>query len=435
MGDKLRLRPYMAELAVNIPNNLADLLQKNSEFHFTYHLPNGNSEIFSVMNSSDLMVEHNYQPEDFPGIDYLLRAEVDFVYEGQVLCSASNLIEVNVIDFGIEYFRDAGTGKDWKVVVGRDIEYKAYGSRHAYDWKWEFTSETGQNELYWNSQKGNKQASNEPGATIMKIPYSDLTTFTGGLRASNIWFGNNTSQIKLSAKNGEGEVYFTEGNTFSGEDIQVFFEPDLSVSGNAPSSDSDPPMWFVFWKEGNVIDGMQEVEYDHNSLPCAYLKSNSGAPPKIYLAPIAPSDICRDAYLIVVGGQEIYVGEALKVHADLVAAIIAHENHHLEIEVNWNDNQLPNHIHDTDETDNIPNGYELNPGVYNALHGSGPIRSYFPPSNPTTTNSFQWPNPGGYGEGREDHEVRCFIEEVENPSTVHYWKEWSFSEFNQNWNN
>ena len=421
---------FTAEMFVNIPNDLMGLITDNGSFNFSYSLPNGNLEVFSVMNSSDLKSEHEYLTKDFPGIDYLLNASVELVIDGQTLCSSSNLVQINIIDFGVEYFRDAGTGKDWKVVVGRDIEYEAYGSRHAYDWKWEFTSRTSQNELYWNSQKGNKQGSDEPGATIMKIPYSDLTTFLGVRRANNSWFGNSTSQLKLSAKNGEGDVFIIEDFFFYDEPLMIFFEPGKSITGNAPTSNSDPPMWYLFWKDEEVVIGIGNTEYDHNEICGRYDHIQN----KIFLGKNAEDGTCRRFADINVDGVQETIGSNTY-HIQLVTSIIVHENYHREVLTYWS--PLQNNIFDVDN-DDIPGAYELTPGVPNQAVGRTiPLRSYFYASDPGNPNSFGYNGSNGHGSGYEDHEVRCMIEEtryIENNTYGHFpAKNFAFSIHNPLW--
>ena len=137
-----------------------------------------------------------------------------------------------------------------------DIAYGAIASSDCTSWDWDM--EDGFPDA-WNPTGGNAKS-----GTGLVIPNTDKA------RASNDWFGDAYGTVNVFCEDGEGTNYrFYSTSMSPSRKTQVFFEPDTDVDGNTVivSSAPDypltakPPAWFVFWKDGDVVEGMSTCSY------------------------------------------------------------------------------------------------------------------------------------------------------------------------------
>ncbi len=145
------------------------------------------------------------------------------------LTAVSRTINIDVYELWIKHFKDANTGKAWKVCVGDNISYEAIASTDCTSWKWDM--EEGVPDV-WNPTGGDSQS-----GSGMKIPYSDLQ------HASNSYFGDRYGEVNVSCHDAEDnhhQRYSTDMRTKSSK-AKVFFKPDLNIDGEIPSNANNYP--------------------------------------------------------------------------------------------------------------------------------------------------------------------------------------------------
>ena len=198
-------------------------------------------------------------------------------YERKITAATPQV--VNVYKLWISKFRDKASKKDWKVVIGQDIEVGANASPDCTDFNWEMPDTRPtllSSEKVWNLQGS--------GGNNVKIPFSDLTTTFDNVRVSNSDFGDKYGCVKVFCKDnfGNGAWHTTVSRyTPTGSDLvmnppesaKVYFPRDVDLAGNPVyvvgsipgtgngTSNLNPPLWFIFWKEGNVVDLLNNVNY------------------------------------------------------------------------------------------------------------------------------------------------------------------------------
>ncbi|MDR2644270.1 MAG: hypothetical protein LBC74_15930, partial [Planctomycetaceae bacterium] len=202
--------------------------------------------------------------------------------------------------------------------------------------------------------------------------------------------------------------------------VKVFFPPNVNVDGNTTFTASKPPCWFKFWKDGKVIDGIQDFNFDPTSTSHAYYDSSRN---RLYLCSDAfnkkgqsltlsynlsyISDTSFGSGSLTVGSDEEYI--------DKVAALIAHEKYHKYCNDTFRDSL------DIDG-DGLPSNEEITPS-----------KTYFKASSRFDADTFSigtiYPHYKTYG----DQEVRCRIEETENKPVVHKDKDWAADKRNKLW--
>jgi hypothetical protein len=155
----------------------------------------------------------------------------------------------------IDYFRDAITGKDWKVCIGDNIAYSATGSPDCNSWTWEMKDVLPEDPLprAWHPAGGDAKT----GAGLV-IPCSDLAG------ATNSSFGDSYGTVYVSCIDGDTNSFtFNSGQMYSPRRARVFFPPNLGVNGHSPSQ-SNSPCWHAFWQQTPVaVPNLSDTRYNH----------------------------------------------------------------------------------------------------------------------------------------------------------------------------
>jgi hypothetical protein len=307
----------------------------------------------------------------------------------------SNTLNIDVRRLWIDEFKDAATSKDWKVVVGKNIQYKAYASDDCVAWDWDM--EDGVLDA-WNPTGGNAKT-----GSAMKIPFSDLA------RAGNSWFGDRYGTVTVECEDGEGNDYDLESDEMEGNPhkAKVFFDPDKNVNGGTPTN-AFPACWYVFWKDGGVVDELDEFEFsvDH---------------PNYYGSFTPSTGILRVYHPLACGsnsGPETYTKLDLSTvqmtgsgkHLNCLAETMQHEMYHKYVHDEWNGDTDP-------DSDGLPTDEEATPEA-----------AIFPTSDPLVYQSLTWT--GSYG---GDQETRCRIMELNLTLSTHPDKDWSADSENGQW--
>ncbi|MDR2641974.1 MAG: hypothetical protein LBC74_04195, partial [Planctomycetaceae bacterium] len=160
-------------------------------------------------------------------------------------------LRIDVYKFGINKFKDHAEQKDWKVCVGRNIEYEANASSDCHGWSWEMPDGVLN---AWNISSNTKSGTN------MKIPYSDLA------RASNSWFGDTYGNVRVKCYDSDGNYLTNNSYSFESANkskkVKVFFPPNVNVDGNTTFTASKPPCWFKFWRQqdSNGVYAVDELK-------------------------------------------------------------------------------------------------------------------------------------------------------------------------------
>jgi hypothetical protein len=165
----------------------------------------------------------------------------------------SNVVDTEVCELWIKSFKDAASGKEWKVCVGDNISYDAISASGLTEWSWMLEQQPGAGAgsfFGWDLQNANAQR----GGTA-KIPQSNLHY------AGNGWFGTTYGTVTVKAKDPNGNWYTFKSTDDNGRKASVFFDPDKPINWGTASS-QNPPAWFVFWQQAGA--GSSAVTYDPN---------------------------------------------------------------------------------------------------------------------------------------------------------------------------
>ncbi|MDR2641534.1 MAG: hypothetical protein LBC74_01945 [Planctomycetaceae bacterium] len=193
--------------------------------------------------------------------------------------------------------------------------------------------------------------------------------------------------------------------------IKVFFPPDVNVDGTVPTNDK-PPCWFVFWKDGGVIEGMGNFNFTNKKLNGMY---SSG---QLYLGVTclqkrSATQLTRKsrsgypAITVTVTGSDEYI--------DAVAGTISHELYHKFTYTHTGVDSDGDMVTDTREVT--------------------PEKSYFPITFINDYDSFDLSNniPGYNKYTRGDQEFRCRLENIHNKQTIDKSKDWAADYRNPFW--
>jgi hypothetical protein len=368
-------------------------------FTFLYRDANGTS--WTATDWSFDLVEDNTQKADKVPAG---NADHCFVTPIRVLVTddythqaVSPYINIKVYELWIDHFRDAATGKDWKVCVGSNIAYKAISSMDCKDWKWDMQDGVPD---AWNPSGGDAKE-----GTAMKIPRSDLP------RAANRWFGKRYGTVDVYCKDEEGNPHhFYSTSMNPSMKAEVFFPPDIgSVNPSAAVSTANPPCWFKFWKDGRVVDGIRAFRYDHTA---HWGLHDAG---KLYLGRYCRGEGNSIITITLLDGVTTRTLHTVtKKHLDQVAGMVVHELQHKYIYDHFGRGRHSDRDGINDREENRPSSY---------------LNCSYPPSNPRNANSFGFSSYGGY----EDNEVRSRIVETDEPATTYPDRDWSATTDNPKW--
>lgn len=225
---------------------------------FTFHYQHADGTPWSETDLSFDQVEDNTPVADNvpPGdADHHFDTPIYVEVEDNFTHSAtSSTIWIRVWELWIDYFRDAATDKDWKVVVGKAIEYSAIAAPGAKNFAWDMADDTPDQ---WNPTGGNLRT-----GTNMVIPNSDLPT-------DNHWdyFGDAYGTVDVFCEDEEGNNHHFYSTSMSPpKKAKVFFNPSTATHPGGGS-----PNWFYYWKYalfGSVssVSWNAAIEYGSTSL-------------------------------------------------------------------------------------------------------------------------------------------------------------------------
>lgn len=307
--------------------------------------------------------------------------------------------EVTVFKFGIKYLRHS-VGKEWKAVVGEPIEFSAEADASCTDWDWDM--EDGFPDT-WNPVGGNVQTG------TMTIPYSDLS------KASNSWFGDRYGTVGVSCKDAEGNVHeILSTDMVPAQKVKVFFDPDKNVDGGVPSN-AKPPCWFIFWKDGGVVEDINLCSYSHEPGLFGYWSALTG----MVLCPLAGDVNSGPETLLDLSGNPFTMTGSGR-HIDCVAETITHELNHRDIDDAWGGIGAVRAEHA--DTDGLPDSEE-----------NSPSESFYHVSLPNDPDSYNYNYAPAGAYDYSDNEVRCRIIEIKKKKMTYPLKDWSKDIYNPLW--
>jgi hypothetical protein len=259
-------------------------------------------------------------------------------------------------------------------------------------------------------------SSNKKSGTDIKIPYSDLA------RAKNSWFGNTYGTVQVKCKDGDNNSWTLKSTNMSTpQKVKVFFPPNVNVDGNTTFTASKPPCWFKFWKDGKVIDGISDFNFDPTSTSNAYYVPRSN---KLYFCRGA-FEYPRQQFTFITPTRDVFVAGSNEEYIDGVAALIPHEKYHQYCRNTWSRVGTVAIRAGHNDTDALPDNEEITPS-----------KSYFKASQPNNSDTFSIHTLAtnaviykSYG----DQEVRCRLEEIHNKPKVYKEKDWAADSRNLNW--
>jgi hypothetical protein len=215
----------------------------NIDFTFFFQQPDGTPYSESDW-SWDLIEDHDKDmeqvlagdPDHYYDTPIRVTAQDNFTHQ-----AASEQIEIRVWELWIEFFRDLASGKDWKVIVGQSIVYKAISAQYCKNWNWDMPD--GWPDA-WNPTGGNAKQG------TMTIPNSDMPS-------DNDDFGSTYGTVKVFCEDEEGNNH-TFYSTSMGNKAEVFFNPTAFTNpgGNSPN-------WFYYWNQTSA--GSSSVSYNSSA--------------------------------------------------------------------------------------------------------------------------------------------------------------------------
>jgi hypothetical protein len=389
-----RLLTFTSTLEGDLPAIFTDQV----EFVFHYEGQDGLDHTKSELSydaKEDFTVSSEISPASNSQHKYSKPFIAEAKYHGNTI--ASDTLKIDVFELWIDYVRFDAT-KPWKAVVGQAFELSAISSSDCKNWDWDL-DKTGT--FSWKPYGGTKKT------TTLTIPYSDLAN------AKNSYFGETFGTVTVKCEDGEGNLYtFKSTDMIPSQKVKVFFNPDKTIDGYTPTN-SNPPSWFVFWKEGNVVDGIDLFEYDHTLDYGAYHHPSN----TFYLGPLAGGQNSGPSILKDMSGNNFtHTGKGK--HLQCLTETITHELYHKYVWDTWGPT-LSQH----NDSDVLPDDEEKVPG-----------RAEFPRSNPFADNTFGLT--GDYANtGYADTEVRCRIIELITGElkATHPDKDWSMDPENPQW--
>jgi len=198
---------------------------------FTFYFKHPDGTAWSDTDWSwDLVEDHSENAED------VLNGDADHKYNWPVYVKASNdgytctsdTLNIAVYELWIEYFRH-DSSHEWKVVVGKPIQFKAIASTDCTNWKWDMQDGFPDT---WNPEGGNARA-----AATMVIPNSDLPS-------DSHWnyFGDTYGTVDVFCEDGEGNNHHFYSTTDGGKKAKVFFDRTATTHPGGVS-----PNWYYYW--------------------------------------------------------------------------------------------------------------------------------------------------------------------------------------------
>ena len=206
---------------------------------FTFHYQTASGTPWSETDWSwDLVEDHIAVADDVLGgdPDHFFDTPIYVtVADNFTHTATSSTINIRVYELWIDYFRDNASGKDWKVVVNKNIAYGAIASSDCTNWSWDMADGWPDQ---WNPTGGDEKVSTT-GPSPMVIPKSDLPT-------DEDWdhFGEAYGTVKVFCEDGEDNNHTFYSTSMSPlRKAKVFFVPGVQTH---PGGGTDN--WFYYWK-------------------------------------------------------------------------------------------------------------------------------------------------------------------------------------------
>ena len=194
---------------------------------------------------------------------------------GTDICGDANA-NIDVYELWIDYVRDAATNKNWKIVVGEDIEYNAIAANTSNNWDWNMEDEDNSIKI-WHPTGGIYQS--HLGGSLITIPDTDLPECED-------WdhFGDQFGTISVYCEDGEGRVHKTYSRIppsginsptndaiikiMNTQEVEVYFDHTKTTN---PTGDKN---WFCYWK-ASLFSGVPNIPFN----PAIAYGSTSGTSP------------------------------------------------------------------------------------------------------------------------------------------------------------
>jgi hypothetical protein len=380
----------------NVPVEFPD----DYELIFHYKKADGTDVAESQLSSravEDYDIEADLVPDGDADHKYTTTVYAEAKYKNGKLTSDS--INIDVYELWIDYVKHMeDSTKEWKIVVGHSFRCNAIASSDCINWKW--SMEDGFPDQ-WELQGITDQKTALP-----HIPWSNLEG------AENSDFGDTYGTLTVSCEDADGNEYtFNSTDMTPSRKVQVFFNPNVNIEGLPPSTEK-PPCWFIFWKDGGVVEDMDLdfIEYDHSRDFGAWVESQG----KLYLGPMAVDSNSGPEYLFNMDGV-MFEMTGQGVHLQCVAETITHELYHKYVDEVL---KSTGEHHDSDE---LPDQNEQVPGEV-----------YFYRSDPYNNNTFSYALYAS--SGYADQEVRCRILEIQpGVKKIYPALDWSMDPLNPKW--
>jgi hypothetical protein len=267
------------EIVGDIPSDLA------IKFSFTWEISTANdkkdvittSKVSKVTIKTPIIALTNVNHEE------QMKVNLQIKIEDKNMCLPVEKI-IKLRQLWINYFRDAASGsaKDWKIVIGNPIESSVNATSDCKcDWTISGPTKTWILENYQATTLTNNN---------LKIKYSSIAQVVpGGYQfiGKNTWLGTANGQIKLVCTDARGNSrtrLLSEQVVSNPLTVKIFFNmyddaigrtsshfQSTSVDENVRFSglvyslnplntaSYHPPLWYLFWKDGNVIPRLNDV--------------------------------------------------------------------------------------------------------------------------------------------------------------------------------
>lgn len=341
---------------------------------------------------------------------------------------------INVYKFLITKFTDKASQKPWKIVVGQEIEKEANTSPDCTNFVWEMPDTKSGSQVWHLPQSGRTM-----------LPFSDLSSNGTVPIRKNDDFGDKYGTVRVSCKDnlGNGNIHVLYSRSAPSElsmnpqkAVKVYFPRDVDLQGietvrpDGYPRNTNEPLWFIFWKEGNVINNLlNNVKYISKEDRAGETVSG-----QVYVTALGvnyydyPTER-HTAFEIGTGLEFIYGGQGF--HAQHLIGTIIHENYHKKVDDEWGGVlDIGSTRAGHSDTDGIPDTEERN-----SNGGVFPISYFNFADSYDLATEFDWDDFKYFG----DNELRCQIIDYNVTSTddwkPYYFdkKDWSAHKKNPNW--
>lgn len=172
-----------------------------------------------------------------PSHHYSMLVDCEVSFEVYGITCTSSFMTIEVYQLWIDKFEDAATGKDWKIVVNKDINYDANASSDCNNWEWKFPNLDG-GSLIW-PLVGTHLISG-----TLKVPESNLPVSSSPYGVANGKFGDVNGNLRVSCQDGEGNTHIHYLDLNQSKKVKIFYEAKV-----ANFNDPSVPNWYYYYKD------------------------------------------------------------------------------------------------------------------------------------------------------------------------------------------